>query len=124
MKKAATQPRPKKPVRESLHAAMDELVAVMDSCRPIAEHFTVRSVQVTPPTRYSARQVQQLRTQLGVSQAVFAQMVGVSKELVENWEQSRSSPRPSNARLLDEIQRNPQDFLKRVLGPAARSRAV
>mgnify|MGYP001124062743 CR=1 FL=1 len=43
------------------------------------------------------------REDLGVSQAVFADMLGVSASLVQSWEQGFRKPSRMACRLLDEI---------------------
>ena len=40
---------------------------------------------------------------LGLSQSVFAQSLGVSKVLVQGWEQGRGSHRPSPRRLAMDV---------------------
>ena len=56
-----------------------------------------------------------MRARLGVGQAVFSQLVGVSVELFQSREQARSTPRPFAARLLAEVFRNPTEFLQRLM---------
>jgi DNA-binding transcriptional regulator YiaG len=41
-----------------------------------------------------------------MSQAVFANLMGVSLVLVQSWEQGVRTPAPMACRLLDEIDRN------------------
>lgn len=114
----------KRSLRASLDAGMAELVAAMSSGKTLREHFTIRTVRVAPPSRYTATSVRGTRNKLGVSQAVFAKLLGVSVELVENWEQSRSTPRATAARLLDEVRQNPTEFLQRHLLPTTSRKAV
>jgi DNA-binding transcriptional regulator YiaG len=102
-----------KTVAERLREGMGELEHAMRSGKPLHELFTVRTVQIPDPRRYDARAVKASRERLNVSQTVFAKLLGVSVELVENWEQGRGTPRAVVRRLLDEINRNPSDFLAR-----------
>ena len=56
------------------------------SMRPTVSDDTLRK------TRWRKDTVRAIRTSLGVSQAEFAQLVGVSANAVYQWESSRSSP--------------------------------
>jgi putative transcriptional regulator len=71
---------------------------------------TVRDVEVAEPTDYDARAIVATRHKLGVSQPVFARLVGVSLTLAQSWEQGRRAPHGTARRLLDEINRDPSHF--------------
>jgi putative transcriptional regulator len=118
--KKKTRLRTRSTVAQRIHRGMDELEQAMrgDATRPLTEFFTIRTVEVPDPATYDARAVKRVRDRLHVSQAVFAKLLGVSVELVENWEQDLSTPRPLARRLLDEISQNPSDFLNRNIGHA------
>jgi putative transcriptional regulator len=61
-----------------------------------------------------------LRTEtLGVSQAVFARLIGVSPKLVEAWESGRNTPAGPVCRLFELIEYQPRDFLRRYTKSAA-----
>ncbi|HSZ54493.1 MAG TPA: hypothetical protein VK797_02450 [Tepidisphaeraceae bacterium] len=110
----------RKTVAERITAGMRELEKAMRSGKPLHEMFTVRTVEVPDPPVYDAKAIRGVRRRLGVSQAIFAKLVGVSVELVEHWEQGVCAPRPVARRLLDEIMHDPDDFLHRRIGPQAR----
>src|SRR5436305_162249 len=67
----------------------------------------IRHVRISEPGRYDAQAVRSLRRELGLTQRLFAALIGVSVELVEHWEQSRREPGTLARRLLDEIARDP-----------------
>jgi putative transcriptional regulator len=108
-------------VAERLAAGMRELEMAMRSGKPLHELFTVRTVEIPDPARYDAKAVRKSRQRLHVSQAVFAKLLGVSVELVEHWEQGVREPRAVVRRLLDEINRDPNDFLSRHVGSSRAS---
>jgi putative transcriptional regulator len=85
------------------------------------EPLTVRHVSYIPAPRALPRhEIRRLRTKrLGVSQAVFAQLLGVSTKLVEAWEAGRNVPAGPVWRLIELIELNPDDFLKRYVKGAA-----
>jgi putative transcriptional regulator len=65
-------------------------------------------VKVPPePGLYDAKRVRATREKLGVSQATFASIVGVSTILAQSWEQGVRVPSKLARRLLDEINRDP-----------------
>jgi DNA-binding transcriptional regulator YiaG len=47
-----------------------------------------------PPSAYDAAAVRATRDRLGVSQAIFAHLLGVSAVLVRAWEQGHCTPAP------------------------------
>lgn len=81
--------------------------------------LTIRTVVIPEPAGYDQRAVRQLRDRLGLSQGLFAQLVGVSKKLVESWEAGTRTPAPMACRLLDAIARDPGSFFLHTRAPAA-----
>lgn len=111
--------KPRKAMQKSLGqrliASMREVAEALESGRPLQAQLTVRTVEISEPGTYTARKIRQLRTQMGVSQAVFAKLVGVSTVLVQHWEQGVTAPRPTARRLLDEISRDPSRYAARAM---------
>jgi putative transcriptional regulator len=54
------------------------------------------------------------RQVVGVSQPVFARMLGVSAALVRSWECGQRKPAPIARRLLDLIRANPANWREMV----------
>jgi putative transcriptional regulator len=104
--------RNKKPTAGArIISALREILDAQESGEPFrGMKVTVRDVEVIRPTAYDARAVLETRKKLGVSQSVFAQLVGVSVMLAQSWEQGKRSPDGAARRLLDEINRNPRHF--------------
>lgn len=75
---------------------------------------TVRHATVDPPRAYDARGVQQVREQLGLSQAVFAGVLNSSAETVKAWEQGKRVPDGIALALLQVAEDHPQALLSRV----------
>jgi putative transcriptional regulator len=71
---------------------------------------TVRSVNVVPPPEYGDRDVRRVRQQLGVSQTVFADLIGASPATVRAWERGARRPSAMARRLLALAEREPQAF--------------
>lgn len=85
------------------------------------EPLTVRKVPLIPvPRPRNGTDMKRFRTEtLGVSQAVFAGLLGVSPKLVEAWESGRNAPAGPVRRLIELIERGPRAFLKRYARGAA-----
>jgi DNA-binding transcriptional regulator YiaG len=71
------------------------------------------------PGKYPPAAVKKLRGAMGMSQATFAQVIGVSRILVQSWERGVREPSPLARRLLDTISANPSTWLARLQPSAA-----
>jgi len=87
--------------------ALRDLQETLASGLPLERKYTVRQVVVPEPGRYGSRAVRALRQRLGVSQRIFADLLGVSVVLAQAWEQGKRWPNATVRRLLDEINREP-----------------
>lgn len=87
----------------------DELVRGLSGLRDalrdgadLRQRFTARTVTLDlEPGPFSSRDIRALRARLGVSQAVFARLIGVSAKTLQSWEQG--NPPPAIARRLFEV---------------------
>lgn len=85
---------------------LGELADAVESGTPLESRYTLRTCRRLPaPSRYGPLSVRRTREALGASQAVFADMLGVSASLVQSWEQGFRQPSRMACRLLDEINR-------------------
>ena len=64
-----------------------------------------------PPKELSAKEIVQVRTQLNVSQAVFARYLNISTKTVQAWEQGQGRPSGASLKLLAIAKKNPQALL-------------
>src|SRR5579863_4253806 len=81
----------------------------------LTEKYTCRTVALAlKPTRYSPKLVRDTRKLLNVSQAIFAQFLGVSINTVQSWEQGDNPVRGAAGRLMDEIRENPSYGRRRI----------
>src|SRR4051812_10594007 len=77
----------KKPrVADEIMAGIREIERMLDEGKTPEQMFTVKTVEIPDPGAYRAKHVRALREALGVSQAVFAHLLGVSVILVKSWE--------------------------------------
>ena len=106
-------------VADEIMAGMRELERMMDEGKTPEEIFTVKTIVVPDPTMYRAKHVRELRESLGVSQAVFASLLGVSTILVKSWECGTREPGLMARRLMDTIKADPSRWLATVRETAA-----
>jgi len=109
----------KKTKRKSLGGEIFEgLIELHESLvrgEKVEERFTVRKVKLDlKPLEYDAASVRVTRARLGVSQALFAQLLGASVDLVQSWEQGARKPSQMACRLLDEMNLDPARWIKRL----------
>jgi DNA-binding transcriptional regulator YiaG len=105
----------KRNIGRKIIADLREMHAAVKSGIPLREKYTVRTVRTVPdPGKYDAAGVRRTRELVGVSQPVFAQMLGVSAALVRSWECGQRKPAPIARRLLDLIRANPTNWRQMV----------
>jgi putative transcriptional regulator len=105
----------KKSVGKQIIEGLQAFAEALEKDDVISEKFTCR--QVTIDLRlvpYKPDAVKATRELLRVSQGLFAQFLGVSVKTVRAWEQGRIEPSDMACRFMDEIQRNPDYWRKRL----------
>jgi putative transcriptional regulator len=93
---------------ESIMRGLDEVKAHRDGKLKLK----TTAIEVAPLPVYDAKAVRALRLTLGLSQTVFAQVLGVAKKTVEAWESGRNIPSGAACRFL-EVLRKDHGFIKR-----------
>jgi putative transcriptional regulator len=87
---------------------------IMNGLQEAIEHeqgrrkLRTKSVKVLPTPDYNKDKVKEIRINFGMSQAVFADVIGVSTKTVEAWESGRNKPDRSTSRLLQIMEKNPK----------------
>ena len=66
----------------------------------------------TRVTKFAEPEVKAIRNKTGLSQSRFANVVGVSKRTIENWEQGRRHPTGPARALLKIVDADPEYALK------------
>ena len=91
--------------------------------------ITVRKATTTPAPLFDAARIKKIRNGFGVSQPVFAGMVGVATVTVKGWEQGVKNPSGSSRRVLQMMELSPQTAVAaakvdgiEVIGPSAASK--
>lgn len=75
--------------------------------------LTLKTVEIPDPPIYRATDVHELRERMGLSQGLFAKLLGVSRKLVEAWEAGTRTPSPMARRLLGAVSLHPSTFVRR-----------
>lgn len=91
-------------VYKSIMQALDEAVKYQEG--KIDARKT--KIAVKPVESFSSEDIKQIRKRVGLSQAIFASSLGVSKKTVEAWERGINSPEGPSRRLLQLIRDNPE----------------
>lgn len=66
-----------------------------------------KKLTINPVPEFNSKEVKAIRTNLGMTQAMFAKVMGVSQKTVEAWEHGTNSPNGTARRLLDMLRADP-----------------
>src|SRR5256885_16527634 len=109
MPKTAKQSRSKHDLGELL---VQSLVELRNGLRGQPGKLTLKTVEIPDPPAFDARSIHKLRNRLGLSQGIFAKLLGISRKLVEAWETGTRKPSPIACRLLDHIALIPHNHVR------------
>lgn len=70
-----------------------------------------KTIKILPTPAYTKEDIKKIRVGMGLTQTLFAGVIGVSKKTVEAWESGRNKPDGSSSRILQLISKNP-DIVK------------
>jgi putative transcriptional regulator len=111
-------------ILERLHGFAEALEKA-EKLTDLTGKFTCRQVVLDlKPSSYTPQAVKEVRKMLGVSQGVFAQLLGVSPRTVQAWERGANEPTDMACRWLDEINRDPEYWLKRIRQAAVAKKSL
>ena len=66
------------------------------------------TISISPVPDFEAKEIKSIRTELGMTQVLFAGLMGVSPKTVEAWEAGRNHPEGAACRLLSLTKADPQ----------------
>jgi putative transcriptional regulator len=117
------QPHESTPLGRRLIANMEKLIntAKAGGMAAVEKKFTVRRVRrgAFPKPGLRAADIVAIRHRLGLSQALFADLLGAAVNTIQAWEQGTNTPSGIASRFLAEIQRDP-DYWKARIAEAVR----
>jgi putative transcriptional regulator len=90
---------------------VQSLTEVRDGLRGQPGKLTMKTLEIPEPPHFTASSTHKLRSRLGLSQALFAKLLGISRKLVDAWEAGTRIPSPMACRLLDAVARHPSIFV-------------
>jgi DNA-binding transcriptional regulator YiaG len=100
---------------EQMIRDLKKLNRVITRGQSVRDRFTCnRIVLKLQPRKYEPAMVKGVRKKLGMSQAIFAQFLGVSAGTVRSWEQGQNPVPGIACRFLDELDRNPAYWQERL----------
>lgn len=67
----------------------------------------VQTIRIEPVPSFSPAEIKVIRQELGMTQNIFAFVMGVSAKTVEAWEQGINTPNGPSCRLLSIFKQNP-----------------
>ena len=103
------------PIEKEIIQGLESFAEALEAGVDLNERFTCHKIVLDlQPTQYVPATVKDTRQMLGVSQALFAQFLGVSRGTVQSWEQGEKSPRRMACRFMDEIRRDPDRWRARL----------
>jgi putative transcriptional regulator len=106
-------------VDREISGALTELRDALRSRTPLERSkYTVRQIDVSPPPQLGPEEVRKTREALGVSQPVFAELLGASTSTIRSWEQGQKAPSPMARRLLSLIASDPTYWRSRFFARA------
>lgn len=101
---------------EKIIQGLEEFADALERGEDVTKRFTCRKVVLNlQPTEYSPELAKATRAKLGLSQALFAQFLGVSTSSVQAWERGEKTPKDIACRFMDEIREHPEYWQKRFL---------
>lgn len=102
-------------VGREIIAGLRDLRRTMEAGVPLEKKYTVHTIEVPDPGAYGAKEIKALRARMGLSQAIFARLIGASHILVQKWEGGDRHPDGMTRRLLDDMVADPDRWLSRLL---------
>ena len=96
-------------MRKIFNDLADGLQEVLDYKAGKPNKLRISSVMIEPLKLYEKEDIKKIRENAGMSQSVFAEMIGVSKKTIEAWESGSSSPQGPARRILEFLD-NDSDF--------------
>ena len=91
---------------------VQSLTELRDGVRGAPGKLTLKTVEIPDPPEFTRMQIHHLRERLGLSQGLFAKLLGVSRKLVEAWEAGTRKPSAMARRLLEAISRKPSLYVQ------------
>lgn len=97
-------------IYNSIITGIDE--AIQYEKGSLTKKVKINKITIKPVPHYKAKQIKEIRRKLNLTQAVFAEILGVSIKTVEAWESGKNIPNGPAQRILDLLKKE-DDFLEK-----------
>ena len=101
-------------VGSTIAARLGRVAAAVEAGKDITKRFTCRTVRFVLRLAVRSQRGEADAAELGQSQTIFAEFLGVSPSAVQDWEQGLKPPHGAACRLMDEIRRDPKYWIQRL----------
>lgn len=91
-------------VFEKMKVGLEEAIAYERGELPAK----TKTITIQPIQHFAASEIKKIRAETGMTQAIFAEFMGVSVKTIESWEAGRNHPAGAACRLLDLTKADPQ----------------
>ena len=113
-------------MRKSMKEAIGNTIEVLIR-NGIKTSFTEKELKELgieiPEVKMSAKEIQEIRERIKLSQTVFAKVLNVSSSSVRQWEQGKRTPTGSTKVLLELLKKNPNILNYRIESTSQMRRA-
>ncbi|MGH7194725.1 MAG: helix-turn-helix domain-containing protein [Candidatus Saccharimonadales bacterium] len=118
-----TTGKSKSPHRQTIGSeiaeGLEKFAEALERGNDIGKEFNCRQVRFVVKTGdYAPKKVRQTRRRIHCSQAVFAEVMGVTPSAVRSWEQGSRPPSKTACRLMDAINREPASWIDLIADAA------
>lgn len=94
-------------MNSTYESIMQGLTEAIEYSKGTSKNARVHTISVEPLPTFDAESIKSVRSDLGMTQVVFASVMGVSKKTVEAWEEGVNTPSGPSCRLLEMFRTNP-----------------
>ena len=117
---AASKSKARRPsIGSEIADGLEEFADALERGSDIVKEFNCRQVRFAVKTgNYTPQKVRQTRRRIHCSQAVFAEVMGVTPSAVRSWEQGSRPPSNTACRLMDAINRQPASWIDMIADAA------
>ena len=90
----------------------------MELTKSLKEAAAISRKELKPSRKFIVEvlDVKEIRQKIGLSQTMFAQLIGVKLKTLQNWEQHRRHPSGAATALLTIVSREPKAALRALYG--------
>ncbi len=97
--------------KKNFDLLMQSLEEVKDFSKGKKTNVKITKWEIKPTIDYSPEDVARIRKAIGLSQPLFAELLGVSSKTIQSWEQGLSQPSGAASRLLEAMDKSKEQCL-------------